>query len=48
MTSSPGSENTPWLEWNGSTSVKLSMNGPVVFKGADASAENHENYRRYI
>lgn len=48
MTSSPGSESTPWLEWNGSKGVKLSMNGPVVFKGADASAENHGNYRRYI
>ncbi len=32
QTSEPGSENTPWLHWDGER-VRISMDGPIFFKG---------------
>lgn len=46
QTSQPASENTPWLQWDG-MQARLTMNGPVVFKGEDASEDNEGNPRRY-
>jgi len=48
-TSQPGSENTPWLRWNGQK-LELAVVGPVVFKGANKGKEaefNVGNQLRY-
>lgn len=45
-TSKQSSENTPWLQWNGEK-VKMTMDGPVVFKGANSSDCNYGNSRHY-
>jgi tellurite resistance protein TerA len=45
-TSAPHSEQTPWLQWYGND-ARLTMDGPVVFKGEDASDHNDDNPRRY-
>ena len=47
-TSDPGSENTPWLKWESAKGIQLSMNGPAVFKSADASSLNKGNPNRYV
>ena len=47
QTSDPGSESTPWLRWNGINNIRLSFDGPAVFKGADASDYNKGNPLRY-
>jgi tellurite resistance protein TerA len=41
-TSEPGSENTPWLRWNGQK-LELAVVGPVVFKGANRGKEAEFN-----
>jgi len=46
LTSQPGSENTPWLRWEGER-LQVSMTGPVIFKGEDSSAHNHGNVNQY-
>lgn len=46
ITSRPDSENTPWLRWDDSH-VRVSMDGPAVFKGEDASDYNEGNPNRY-
>lgn len=47
QTSKPGSESTPWMQWNKAEAV-VTMNGPIVFKGKSDGAElNAGNPRRY-
>ena len=51
VTSPPGSENTPWLQWTPAGGLKVSIDGPAVFKGslaARAATYNKNNPRRYI
>lgn len=33
LTSKPGSEDTPWLQWEWDDTLKITMDGPPVFKG---------------
>ncbi|NHZ96501.1 hypothetical protein F2P46_12230 [Massilia sp. CCM 8734] len=44
QTSEPGSENTPWLQWDGER-VRVTMDGPMVFKGKHNSGFNGSSYR---
>ncbi|MDH2421695.1 hypothetical protein [Cobetia amphilecti] len=46
-TASPGTENTAWLSWHG-TSIDLNLNGPAVFKGAQASQAAKYNAKNNI
>lgn len=50
LTSEPGSENTPWMRWNGAD-VRVSLDGPAVFKddddGDEAREYNAGNPNRY-
>lgn len=46
LTSEPGSEHTPWMRWQGAE-VRVSMDGPAVFKGQDADDYNVGNPNRY-
>jgi tellurite resistance protein TerA len=46
QTSNPGSENTPWLQWDGQT-TQLTMNGPVVFKGKTPWSQRGASPHRY-
>ena len=51
LTSLPGSENTPWLQWTAQGGLSVTMDGPAVFKGSlagKAAAFNKNNPRRYI
>lgn len=43
QTSNPSSENTPWLKWDGKN-TKLTMDGPVVFKGGNSSGHSKYKY----
>jgi tellurite resistance protein TerA len=50
MTSTAGTENTPWLSRTAGGSIRISMDGPAVFKAALRSKEtkyNASNPRRY-
>jgi tellurite resistance protein TerA len=50
LTSTPGTEWTPWLTRNGDT-VQVSMDGPAVFKGklaSKAASLNVNNPHRYV
>ncbi len=50
-TSQPGSENTPWLSRVGNCGLRLTFDGPAVFKGEmkDKESEfNTGNPRRYV
>ena len=44
--STPGSEATPWLQWDKKGGVKVTMDGPHVFKGESSAAQS--NGKRYI
>ncbi|NHZ61790.1 TerD family protein [Massilia genomosp. 1] len=44
QTSEPGSENTPWLQWDGER-VLVTMDGPMVFKGKGFDGFNGSSYR---
>jgi len=46
LTSEPGSENTPWLSRNLLGNVKITMDGPEVFKGS--TEQNCVGNLRYI
>jgi tellurite resistance protein TerA len=49
--SEPHSEATPWLQWNGKGTVKLTMDGPMVIKDADddfADLLDDGSDKRYI
>lgn len=35
LTSPPGSEDTPWLAWEWDDTLKITMDGPPVFKGEE-------------
>ncbi|WP_050026280.1 TerD family protein [Verrucomicrobium sp. BvORR034] len=51
LTSLPGSENTPWLQWTPQGGLNATMDGPAVFKGSlagKAASFNKNNPRRYI
>lgn len=41
LTSKPGSEDTPWLEWEWDDTLKISMDGPPVFKGHGFAPGTH-------
>ena len=33
LTSKPGSEHTPWMQWEWDDTLKITLDGPAVFKG---------------
>ncbi|NHZ88862.1 hypothetical protein F2P45_07465 [Massilia sp. CCM 8733] len=43
QTSEPGSENTPWMQWDGER-VRVTMDGPMVFKGDDDDDEDDDDF----
>lgn len=46
LTSASGSEHTPWMRWNGAD-VRVSLDGPAVFKDGNANQYNKGNPNRY-